>query len=76
MIQARYRCKNEIGWSEFSNNDYLLRAGVPKAPPAPLFLEADSTSVTIQVLETQDNNGAPITAYEVWRDNGDNLNPV
>ena len=76
LIQARYRCLNEIGWSEFSDLDYLLKAGVPKPPPAPLFLSADSTSVTIQILPTQDNNGAPVLAYKVWRDNGDNLNPV
>jgi len=76
LIQARYRCLNEIGWSEFSDLDYLLKAGVPVAPPAPLFLWADSSTVTIQILPTLDNNGAPVSRYQVWRDNGENLNPV
>lgn len=49
---------------------------MPKSPPAPLFISADSTSVTIQILPTLDNNGAPVQSYQVWRDNGDNLNPV
>jgi hypothetical protein len=49
LIQARFRCKNAIGWSEFSDLDYLLKAGVPYAPPAPIFIQADSSSVTLQV---------------------------
>ena len=76
LVQVRYRCRNEIGWSEFSDHDYFLKAGVPIPPPTPLFIEADSTSVTISILETHNINGGKIVAYKIWRDDGNNINPT
>ena len=49
QVQARYRVKNQIGWSEFSTHAYLLKAGVPRQPPVPIFVSANSNSVTIDV---------------------------
>ena len=46
-VQARYRCSNEIGWSDWSDHDYLLKAGVPERPPKPVYVASDATSVTI-----------------------------
>ena len=41
-VQARYRVKNQIGWSEFSKNAYLLQAGVAYQPPPPIFVSASA----------------------------------
>ena len=70
IIQVRYRVKNSIGWSPFSRHAYLLKAGVPEKPPKPLFVSADSTSVTIEILRSNFANGSPISEYQIWRDKG------
>ena len=75
-VQARYRCKNEIGWSSYSSHSYLLKAGVPSRPPRPLYLSSSATSITLQIQPSVDSNGAPIFAYAIYRDNGDGLTEV
>ena len=54
----------------------MLKAGVPGEPPAPIFVEADSTSVTIDVQPSVDANGSPITLYEIWHDIGENVQEI
>jgi titin len=76
QVQARSRCQNEIGWSEFSLHSYLLMAGVPERPPPPVFVSADATSITLEVLPSRDSNGSPISSYELWRDSGENLEAI
>lgn len=71
QIQARYRCKNIIGWSDYSSSGYLTNAGVPSQPPKPTYVTSDSTSITVEILPVESNNGATVTAYELWRDDGD-----
>lgn len=63
MLQARYRVKNQIGWSPYSKHEYLLKAGVPLKPHSPVFISADATSITIEILQSDDANGSPITEY-------------
>jgi hypothetical protein len=70
-VQARYRCKNEIGYGEFSPIGFLLMAGAPSAPPAPEYVSSDDSSITIRVLTTLQNNGSPVKSHKVWRDQGD-----
>lgn len=73
---ARYRCRNDIGWSEFSTRNYLLMAGIPTVPPKPTYISSDSTSITVQLYQSEWSNGSPITSYEVWTDQGDNLSEI
>ena len=48
-------------------------AGVPKVPPAPEFVSANTNSITIDVLESENANGSPISRYQIWRDIGENV---
>ena len=68
--------KNEIDWSAWSGHDYLLKAGVPQRPPKLTYVSSDATSVTVRVNPSLDSNGAPITAYKLFRDSGDNASDV
>jgi hypothetical protein len=69
-VQARFRCQNEIGWSEFSAPNTLLLARPPSAPPKPHYLSSDGSSITLHVLPALDSGGAPILAHEVWTEEG------
>jgi len=69
-VQARYRCENQIGYSEYSDADFLLVAGKPLAPPQPQYMASTDTSISIRLFESEFSNGAPIFKYEVWRDSG------
>lgn len=46
-------------------------AGVPDAPLEPTYISSDSTSITVQLYESPNINGSPITNYKVVRDSGD-----
>jgi len=46
-------------------------AGVPAAPPKPTYISSTNTTITVQLYPSTKSNGAPITAYEIWRDAGD-----
>ena len=71
-VQARFRCRNEIDWSAWSNHDYLLKAGVPERPPKLTYESSDATSITLRINPSLDSNGAPIELYKLFRDAGDN----
>ena len=75
-VQAKYRCQNAIGLGEWSPVDYLLMAGVPEAPPKPSYISSTDTTITVQLYETQNSNGSPITGYELWRDEGDDTSDL
>ena len=70
LLWARYRCANEIGWGEFSEASHLRLALRPSRPPAPLYVSSDATSISIEVLPSEDNGGAAIDAHEVWLETG------
>ena len=42
----RYRVKNAIGWSDFSDTTYILSASVPAKPPAPSYSSSTATSIS------------------------------
>ena len=46
-LKARFRCENSIGFSDWSNLDYLLMAGVPKAPPKPSYISSTDSTIII-----------------------------
>ena len=59
---------NINGWSIFSEIAYISAFSVPNAPPAPIFSTANSTSITLLLLPSTDDNGAMIVGYELWID--------
>ena len=48
----------------------------PKMTLPPVFVSASSNEVTIDIVESEDANGSPIYAYEIWRDIGENLQEI
>jgi hypothetical protein len=70
LIQARFRCQNEIGWSDYSSTNSLLMARVPSSPPKPIYASSTSTSITIQITHSNDTGGSTILWHEVWYETG------
>jgi len=48
----------------------LLLARPPRAPPKPLYISSDSSSITLQILPSLDSGGAAVLAHEVWTETG------
>jgi hypothetical protein len=67
----RYRVANVNGFSEYSDVSYILPFNAPDAPPAPYFISATQTEVTLGFSESLGDNGNPISSYELWIDAGD-----
>lgn len=67
MYRYRYRSKNINGWSDFSPIQYIRAATVPVRPPAPTFVTATASSITLSFYPTTDNKGSEITSYELYR---------
>ena len=62
---------NSNGWSSWSNTGYLTMAGIPTTPPRPEYVSSTATTITLNILPSTDNNGAEVTAYQLYRDGGD-----
>ena len=73
LYRFRYRVGNVNGYSIYSDIAYISAFSVPEAPPAPVFYDADSTTVTLILYPSADDNGARIVNYELWIDDGDDL---
>lgn len=73
IYRFRYRVANINGWSPYSETGYISAYSVPNAPPQPIFSSATSTSVTLGLEPSSDDNGSKITAYELYIDAGNNL---
>ena len=41
-----------------------------------MFVSADSTTVTIDVVVSTEANGSPIKAYQIWHDIGENVQDI
>jgi titin len=70
----RYRVKNVVGWSEFSDATSAVAADAPAKPSSPPTVVGDptATEVTVQLdHDTVTDGGSPITAFrlEVCEDN-------
>ena len=70
IYRFRYRANNINGWSEYSNISYLFASQAPDAPPRPNFISATDISVTVGLQYSSNDNGIPITGYELWIDAG------
>lgn len=68
--QVRYRAKNRVGWSSWSPISYVLVAGPPSTPPAPVLVSADSGEIVVLVGSVPSDNGSPVTAYNIMIDGG------
>jgi hypothetical protein len=44
----------------------LRLARAPSRPTKPLYVSSDSSSISIEVLPSDNNGGSTITAYEIW----------
>ena len=45
--RLRYRAMNFNGWGPLSAIAYIVAAGVPQKPPAPLYVSTDSTHAVV-----------------------------
>jgi hypothetical protein len=58
VFRARYRARNVNGWGEYSPIGYILAAVKPDAPPAPVFISATSTTITLNLWPSLENGGS------------------
>ena len=66
----RYRAKNVVGWSEWSDDAFVLAARVPYQSDSPQFLAFADGVLSILIPRSLDNGGTPILSYELWVDAG------
>ena len=69
----KVRVYNRNGWSEFSDVSYIQVAERPSRPKAPKLVSASQMVMTLQFFKPEDNGGSPVTAYELYRNDGDSL---
>jgi hypothetical protein len=65
------RCRNLIGYSEFSTHGYIAYGGVPTPPPAPVRVFATETTISVQ-WTAPSSSDLPITGYVLNMDDGTN----
>lgn len=53
IFRFRFRAKNVNGWSSFSPISHIKAATIPTRPPAPKFVDATATSLTLALLESE-----------------------
>jgi len=69
--RLKYRARNSVGWSPYSDESFVLAATAPAKPDRPYFLSFSNDVLSIVVPRSADNGGSPISAYELWADAGD-----
>ena len=70
LYRFRYRCLNVNGWSGWSPPTYIRAATVPVRPPAPVFVTATATSITLSLSPSSDDRGSHISTYRLSRNTG------
>lgn len=68
--QARYAAQNQIGYSEWSDTTFIFVAGVPQTPKKPTYISSTATSITLGIIYVDDDNGAAVDRYEIYKDGG------
>lgn len=69
--RLRYRVQNTLGWSDFSQITYLLAAWSPNKPSVkPQLVSVDATHITISLTSCGISNGALITDYVLYIQEG------
>ena len=74
--RSRYRAKNKVGWSNWSEIAYLLVAGTPSTPPPPTLDSVSAGTITIFISSVKSDNGSPVTSYKVWIDSGNFVSEI
>lgn len=69
----RYRVKNVVGYSSYSEVAYIQAVDVPATPARPKFLSATDTSITVSVIESVDSKGVDVTSYAIYLDAGNDM---
>lgn len=69
----RYRARNIIGYSPYSDVSYLEAVDQPARPSPPTFVSATDDQIVIKIFESTDSQGRDVTAHEVWIDSGGDL---
>lgn len=54
----RYRAQNSIGFSDWSEIEYIIVSGKPNKPQKPFFISSTSTSIELGIFYLEDDNGA------------------
>ena len=67
----RYRARNIIGWSVWSDDSAILAAAVPQPPGRPLFKDFRGDLLDIIIKPSPEHGGSSIIKYELWADKGD-----
>jgi hypothetical protein len=70
LYRARYRARNIIGWSDYSPIGFLLAASKPEAPEPAIYNGATDGTISLVINKAVENNGSPISAHELWIDDG------
>ncbi len=73
VYRLRYRVKNAIGWSDYSPVAYIQAATKPVAPDQPTYVSSTSTSVTLSIPPSIDDQGSPIIKYKLFVDAGNDF---
>jgi hypothetical protein len=73
VYRLRYRVKNAIGWSDYSPLAYIQAASKPVAPDQPIYVSSSSTSVTLTIPPSIDDQGSPIIKYKLFVDSGNDF---
>lgn len=70
LIQVKAR--NAVDLSSASTSLLIISAEIPSAPGQPTVIpvSTDSSQITVSWTASPDNGGTPITAYEVWYNQG------
>jgi hypothetical protein len=74
LYRFRYRSKNINGWSDWSPITNVRAATIPVRPPAPTFLTATASSITLGLSQSLNSRGSDITHYELFRNTGGTSN--
>jgi hypothetical protein len=64
--------QNCQGWSPFSDELFVIAAEVPKQPVAASLISTDATTVRLKLFPSEDNMGAVVTDYQLYRNQGNN----
>lgn len=70
LYRARFRARNVIGWSDYSPIGFLLAASKPEAPEQAIYNGATDGTISLIINKAVENNGSPISAHELWIDDG------
>ena len=67
----RYRVRNSIGWSDYSDLTYILAAESPSMPDKPTYVSSTSSALVIEFGTSYSNGGSEITTYQIQVDKED-----